>query len=429
MRCALLLLLFLAGLAVVSASETHPFSVHDMLAMQRISDPQVSPDGRRIVFALRTTDLEANRGRTDLWLVGVDGEGLRRLTSDPAPDGNPRWSPDGRWIYFLSSRSERMQVWRIAVDGGEAEQLTDQPLDITSLAVSPDGKHLAVSMDVFVDCDSPQCSRDRLDEIAARKATGRVYERLFIRHWDAWKDGRRSHLFVVPVGGGEAVDVMRGMDADCPSKPFGGPEEYTFAPDGGSLVFTARDAGREEAWSTDFDLYAAPADGSKAPSGLTSDNPDGKTLAYLAMNRPGFESDRQRIVLRPWPDGAPRVLTEGWDRSPRSLAWSADGATLYTSADNLGQRSLFAVDTATGEATPIVEQGTVRSVAVAGDRLVYALDHLRSPAELYSVRPDGRDGRRVTRSSPSPAGTTRWCTPTRSSRSTSTPGARRPWPS
>jgi dipeptidyl aminopeptidase/acylaminoacyl peptidase len=392
--------------SALQATETHPFSIHDMLAMDRIADPQVSPDGESIVFVRRTTDLEQNRGRTDLWLVGTDGEGLRQLTSHPAGEGNPRWSANGGSVFFLSTRSDSSQVWVIAVDGGEARQVTELPLDVTSLAVSPDGARIAVSMDVFADCQDLACTSDRLTAVEESKTSARVYEQLFIRHWDTWKDGRRSHLFVLPAAGGEAVDVMRGMEADCPSKPFGGPEEYTFTPDGSGVVFSARDAGREEAWSTDFDLYLAPAGGSAAPRNLTEANqawdtqptfsPDGKTLAYLAMREPGYESDRFRIVLRSWPQGKDRVLTEDWDRSPGGIAWSADAKTIYANAANVGQRSLFAISTSGGKVRTVVEQGTVRAFAEAGDRIVFGMDHLNSPVELYSARLDGGDVEQLT---------------------------------
>jgi len=131
------------------AAETHPFSVHDMLAMDRISEPAVSPDVKLVVFTLRTTDLEANRGRTDLWVVGTDGTGLRRLTTHEAGDSNPVWSPCGKCIFFLSTRSGSSQVWRIRTDGGEARQVTQLPLDVGCLTVSPDGRTLAVTMEVF----------------------------------------------------------------------------------------------------------------------------------------------------------------------------------------------------------------------------------------------------------------------------------------
>jgi len=391
-----------------AAEFSHPFSVYDMLAMDRISGPQVSPDGRLVVFAVRKTDLEANKGRTDLWLVGADGSGLRRLTSHPASDHSPRWTPDGNAVFFLSSRSGSSQVWRIRVDGGEAQQVTDLPLDVGNLIISPDGESLGFTIEVYPDCDSVEQTKQRLDEEAKRKSSGLIYDGVFVRHWDTWKDGRRSHLFVMPSTGTDSpVDVMRGMDADTPSKPFGGSEDFTFTPDGKELVFTARDVGPKEPWSTDFDLYRVPVDGLTPSVCLTENNeawdscpafsPDGKTMAYLAMARPGYESDRFRIVLRAWPGGDERVLTEDWDRSPSSLCWSADGSEIYATASNLGQRSLFAINAASGAMREVVRHGYVRSPTVTGERIIFGLDHLKSPVELWSVRPDGTGTRPVTR--------------------------------
>ncbi|MBN2592250.1 MAG: S9 family peptidase [Sedimentisphaerales bacterium] len=406
--------LFLIFLFVATGSsyaadldQTHPFSIHDMLAMDRLSDPQVSPDGRLIVFVLRKTDLEENKGLTDLWLIGADGTALRRLTSHKAADSNPCWAPDGKSIWFVSARSDSSQVWRIAIDGGEAEQMTQQPLDVGNLIVAPDGRHIAFTMDVFPDCNTPGETKERLDEIEKRKTSGRIYGSIFVRHWDTWKDGRRSHLFVMSAAGGKAADVMSGMDADTPSKPFGGPEEITFTPDGKAVIFAARDVGVEEPWSTDFDLYLAPVDGLEPPKCLTEKNqawdtnpvfsPDGKTLAYLAMARPGYESDRFRIILRRWPGSLERVLTEDWDRSPSSICFSPDGNTIYATAANTGQISLFAIDVKTGAARTIVKDGRIDSPCIAGQRIVYGLSSLNSPVELCSVNPDGDDVRQITK--------------------------------
>jgi dipeptidyl aminopeptidase/acylaminoacyl peptidase len=393
----------------VSVAESHPFSIHDMVAMERVSDPQLSPDRSTIVFVLRTTDLEANRGRTDLWRVGVDGQGVRRLTTHPDSDTQPRFAPDGRSIYFLSTRSGSSQVWRIPADGGEAEPVTQEPLDVGAFAIAPDGRHVAFSMEVFPDCPDVACTTERLAEHAERKTSARVYQQLLIRHWDTWKDGRRSHLFVRSLApdAAPARDVMRGMDADCPNKPFGGPEDFTFTPDAKSLVFSARDVGREEAWSTNFDLYVVPIDGGMPPKSITASNPawdahpsfspDGKTLAWFAMRRPGYESDRYGIRLRAWPDGPDRDLAESWDRSVGSATWSSDSRTLFVTADHLGQRPLFAIEVATGKVRTVIDHGTVRASLDAGTRLVYQQDHLRSPSELYTAKPDGSDVRPVTR--------------------------------
>jgi len=416
MRVVVLVLAMVSAIEVASAEEqkTHPFSVHDMLAMDRLSDWQVSPDGKMIVFTRRTTDLEANKGRTDLCVVGADGSGLRRLTTHPDADHSPRWNADGKSICFLSTRSGSSQIWRIAADGGEAEQVTKEPLDIGTFVLSRDGSRIAFSMEVFPDADSVEATKKRLDETAASKSTGRVYDRLFFRHWDTWKDGRRSHLFVMPTSGGTAVEVMKGMDADSPSKPFGGSEEFTFTPDGKAVVFTARDAGRDEAWSTDLDLYLAPIDGSAKPKCLTEANkatdtqpvfsPDGKTLAYLAMARPGYEADAYRVHLMEWPGGSPRAIASY--HSPGSIAWSPDGNTIYTTGDHKGQHSLFAVEVQGAEkrvgqevlqSRTIVAEGNVASPDMSGDRIVFGLDHLKSPVELYSIKTDGSDMKQITR--------------------------------
>ena len=390
----------------VCAQETHPFSVHDMLAMDRISGQQVSPDGRQIVFVVRKTDSEANRGRTDLWLVHTDGTGLTQLTTNPAGDFSPRWSADGKFIYFLSTRSGSSQIWKLNVSGGEAQQVSDLPLDVDNLLLSPDGQQFAFTMAVFPDCETIQCTTQKLADKRNSKASGIIFERLFIRHWDVWEDGRRSHVFVMPTAGGEAVDIMPGMDADSPSKPFGGAEEITFTPNSKAVIFTARNVGIKEPWSTDFDLYLAPIDGSKPPQCLTEQNeawdttpafsPDGKTLAYMAMQRPGYESDRFRIVLRPWPNGQKRVLTEKWDYSPRNILWARNGKTIYTTASNRGQVSLFAIDVKSGTAKILVEEGTVRSPQLAGTRIIFGRDYLKSPVELYSIKSSGKNQRQIT---------------------------------
>ena len=408
MRRALIAACLLACFPLVTPAATpgpRPFDVRDLIAFDRLSEPGVAPDGRQVVFTVSSLDLAANKRRSDLWLVGTDGSGLRPLTRHPDSDTSGTWSPDGKTVYFLSTRSGSSQVWKLPLDGGEAQQLTTLPLDVGSFVLSPDGKSLALSMEVFPG-STPEETRKRLDEIAAGKATGKTYDRLFFRHWDSWADGRRNHIFVMPASGGTPVDVMKDMDADAPSKPFGGRSEYTFTPDSRGIVFGARNAGREEAWSTNFDLFVAPADGSAAPRNLTSANPawdahpafspDGRTLAYTAMKRPGYEADRFRIVLRAWPEGAERVLTEAWDRSAGDLAWSADGKTLFTTSDDLGNHALFAIDVASGKVRTVVGKGHVVSPQVHGKRLVYLLDTLRGPAELHSTRTDGTYTSRLT---------------------------------
>ncbi len=339
MRKAIYIFLLTVAIGAEAAEAPHPFTARDLNAMQRISDPRPSPDGRQVAFVVRTTDFEANRGRNDLWLVGIDGSGATRLTTDAAADTDPRWAPDGKGLYFMSTRSGSSQLWRIPIPGTdkEAVQITDLPLDVSNLLMSPDGSRLAFSLEVFPDCPTVACTVDRLAAKEKSKTSARVYDGGFARHWDTWSDGRRNHLFVASLSGnkiGEPVDLTQGMWADVPSKPFGDATEWAFAPDGKTLVFAARLAGeknREEPWSTNFDLYEARVDGSGEPRNLTAANPawdtqpvfapDGKTLAYLRMSRPGFEATASGSSCATWL----RARSGSWRRSgtaPR-MGWSS----------------------------------------------------------------------------------------------------------
>ncbi|REG27289.1 dipeptidyl aminopeptidase/acylaminoacyl peptidase [Archangium gephyra] len=409
MEDPLTLSLFAALALTAAPAQPQPFTVQDQVSMRRISNPSVSPDGKRIAFVLRTTDLEANKGRTDLWLVNADGTGLRQLTSSPESEAQPVWSPDGQGLYFLSSRGGSRQVFRLPLDGGESQAVTKLPLDVGAFALSRDGKTLAVALEVYPDCPTLECTTQRQKEKTQSKSTGQVYDKLFVRHWDTWGNGKRSHLFVLPVDGGAAPrDVMAGMDADGPSKPFGGPDEFTFTPDGKGLVFAARDVGNSESWSTDLDLFLAPVDKAGTPRKLTEKNratdthpvfsPDGKTLAYLAMSRPGFESDRLRVVLRSWPEGKERVLAEQWDRSAGSLTWSPDGKSVLVTADDVGHHRAFSLDVASGQVTAFSGPGYAAEPQPLPDgRIALLRDDLKSPADLYTVRADGSELRQLTR--------------------------------
>ena len=417
---AVLLAAFATPSQADDTAETHGLTADDLVRMNRLSDPQPSHDGQWIAYTLRTTDMEADRGRTDLWIA--DAASLsepQRLTTHEASDSTPRWAPDGKSIFFLSSRDESSQVWRLPMIAGEAVQVTDLPLDVSGFSLSPDGSHLAVAMDVFVDCETLECTVDRLAEVDNSPTMGRVYEQLFVRHWDTWKDGRRSHLFVVPVDASDNVspiDVSAGLDADVPTKPWGGFEEVAWTPDGTGLVFTARDAGREEPWSTNFDLWYAPADGSAAPARLTSNpawdtqptfTPDGQHLAYLAMARAGFEADQLELVLRTWTQGeagaelgAEMKLTTNWDRSVGGYFFADDFAdgrgTIYVTAGDRGNVRLFALDAESGQVDEIWGNGHVRTASRVGDRFVFGLDTLTHPVDLFSVALDGSDPKQLT---------------------------------
>jgi dipeptidyl aminopeptidase/acylaminoacyl peptidase len=272
LRFTLALVGVLAAGAALAQPAAKPFTPEDLVRLKRVSDPQASPDGRYVAYVQSETDLDANKLPTDIWLVDLEAKDAapRHLTRNAANDTSPRWSPDGKSLYFLSTRSGSSQVWRLQMAGGEATQVTDYPRDVGTLKVAPAGSRIAITMDVLPDCADLQCTRDKLDAQGRLKESGRTYDRLFIRHWDTWSDGTRSHLFVATVGpdgrAGTPTDVSKPLDADVPSKPFGGDEEFAFSPDGQSIVFTARIAGGTEPGSTNFDLFRSPVDGSEPPA-------------------------------------------------------------------------------------------------------------------------------------------------------------------
>jgi dipeptidyl aminopeptidase/acylaminoacyl peptidase len=395
------------ALSATASAAPKGLTIQDMLAMQRVGAPVVSPDGKRVVFAVRDTDYDANKGRFDLWLANVDGGAPVHLTTSPDNDTDPAWTPDGKWIYFMSTRSGSGQVWRISATGGEAEQVTKLPADVNGFALFPDGRHLALTVDVWPDARSIAESVKRDADKAKSKVKAKVYDQLMVRHWDEWEDGKYSHVFVwSPDKPDDAKDLTPGQRTDTPVKPHDGMEDVAIAPDGKSIAFVARVGGREEAWTTNTDVYLVPADGRSRPVDLTADNkaydfapvfsPDGKQLALTMMKRPGYEADRLRVAVIDMATKKLRVVTEGWDRSAEGLEWSRDGRTIYASAENVGNHSLFAIDVATGTPKVLVDKGTNNSARVAGDRIVYVHDGLVQPAELFTVKPDGSEPRQLT---------------------------------
>jgi dipeptidyl aminopeptidase/acylaminoacyl peptidase len=406
-RRLIALSLLAAGAAIAPAAApaqpppTQPFSVQDLIRLQRISDVHAAPDGIRVLYTLRTTDVAANRGRTAIWVLDSAKRGAQpvRLTDEAANASAGEWSADGRLIYFLSGRSGTSQVWRVTDTGAEPLQITNLPFEVGSFRVSPKGDRILVSLPVFPDCPDLACTKKRLDTAAASPASGRLHTRVFVRHWDTWSDGRRSQLFALPlddkgVAGGEAVNLSAGLDGDVPGKPFGGREDYAFSPDGTKVAFAVRVAPAGEPWSTNFDIYETAAAGGTARN-LTADNPawdgqpayspDGALLAYVATDRPGFESDKFHLELLNLKTGEKRPLTRAWDRSIAAFAWSRDGKTVFAGTDHLGQHPLWAIDTATGRASAITGAGEVESFGVGASKVFYTQSNLGAPADLYAV--------------------------------------------
>ena len=399
----------------------HPFDVRDLVMMDRVSDPQLSPDGKRIVYQLRETNYAANKGVTSIWMQDVGGKdatSVQLVKPGIMPSSNPRWSPDGKFVYFLAKTkgSEVTNLMRIGVSPKVEEApevVAPYTFDVNDFRISPDGRRFLLTVDVYPDCAEEICTRKPVKSTEA-KVSGTLHDKLFIRHWDTWADGRRSQLYIADIdlaANNKSVIprprwLSRGIDGDVPSKPFGDDSEYAFSPDGRTVYFDVRIAGTTEAWSTNFDIYSVPADGSAKPKNLTESNPawdsaplpsaDGKTLYYLAMKRPGFEADRFAIMALDLGSGKSREIDPQWDRSAGALRLSKNGRTLYTTTDDNGDHALFAIDIASGKATRLTGPGQVEGFSVVDDQIVYALSTLKTPADLFRMDARGKGAHQLT---------------------------------
>ena len=387
----------LLALAAAFPANARPLTIDDVTMLSRVGAPVTSADGRWLVWAQRETDLAANKGRYDLWRLDMT---KRRAKPEPLAaeadvnENDPQIV--GSTVYFTSNKGGDDAVWAIGIDGSNPRKLTGFQGGLGGFKVAPTGDKIVVWADRKPGAPSLAPALEKKDPNAGG---GRTYDQLFVRHWDTWADGNRQQLFVLRLGAdgapGDGVAVVGKLVGDAPSKPFGGAEEVTWSPDGRTLYFALREAGRIEATSTNLDIFQVAADGSSAPVNLTASNPatdnqpavspDGRSLAYVAMKRAGYEADRQVLMVRDLASGQVRALTEGWDRSVGSIAWSADAKTLYVTADDVQDTPLFAIDAASGKVSRLTKAGHVAGVSVTPKGVVVALDSLVAPDDYWLV--------------------------------------------
>ena len=392
----------IAAIAIPTAATARPMTATDMHMMHRLGAPEVSPDGRTAIFTISATDLAANKRNNQLHSLD-----LTRKGAAPQPVAGTEgahsavFGPDGA-LYFLKAVGERDQLHRMTV-GGTAAAISDFGADISGFKIAPTGDRVIVWADQK-DCPDLACAATTFP--AKPEGSGRVYDQLFVRHWDTWVEpGVRSRIYSFPVENGRltgmGVRLTGELVGDTPSKPFGGGEEIAFSKDGRTVFFALREAGRIEATSTNLDIFSAPADGSAPPVNLTDANdatdtlpavsPDGRTLAYVAMARPGYESDRQVVMLRDLASGAVRPLTQNWDRSAGSLTWAPDGLSIYVEAGDTLDNPLFRIDVATGRVTRLTRDGTAHNARPLRDgSVLYTLNSVHKPDDLFRIDRRGR---------------------------------------
>ncbi|WP_240911190.1 S9 family peptidase [Paludisphaera soli] len=384
-----------------SGADKRPINIDDLLAVKSVGDPQISPDGASVVYVVSELDKDVGKTNSSLWLVPTDGGEPKKLTSAPGANNHPRWSPDGKTIAFVSSRGGSSQVWLLPIDGGEARQLTKLPIDVDGPIWSPKGDRIAFAAQVYPG-KSPEETAAKDKEKEESKSKVRTYDHLMVRHWNAWDEGKKSHLFVADAKTGEAVDLTPKLEANTPPAPFGGSNDYAWSPDGETLAFTAEPL-KDHAWSTNTDVWLVPAKGGEAKN-LTESNPaadaspafspDGKHLAFIAQGRPGFESDLWVLRVRNLESGETLDASSYLDRPIQGFGWKS-ATELIASIDDNGTVPIVVLPISAKPAKldRLAEGGVNASASVGrpeGASFAYIHHEADKPGEVYFKKGDAQ---------------------------------------
>ena len=401
------LLTFLAAVLftmVTDAQSKRAITFDDLVGFGRISDPQISPDGKTVAFVVTLQLKDENKSTSRIFLVNVTGGDVRQLTSAKDVSSSPRWMPDGKNIAFISTRDSTSQIWTISAYSGLAIKVSQIATEAAGLVVSPDGKWFAFSSDVYPDCMDEDCNAKRLEAAVKSKVKAKIFTILPYRVWNSWKDGKRSHLFVMPTTGGKALDVTPG-EYDTPPIDLGGNWDYAFSPDSREIAFT-RNPDSLVAVSTNNEIYIEPVTGGTAKN--ISNNPandsqplyspDGKYIAYRMMRRAGFEADRRELVLYERASGKIVNLTETFDYSVDDVVWSPDSKSLFFNVDEKGNVSIFKVTVNDKKITAILDKGYNTSLRITpdGKTMVMTKESIKMPAELFRLDIDGKNLKQIT---------------------------------
>ena len=389
----------LLACSTLALAQERRFTIDDLMKVRRVGDPQVSPKGDLVAFTITDMDQAANKSTSQIYLVPLSGGEPRQLTNDDRSSTTPRWSPDGEKLAFVSARDGEDQIWTIDISSGALKKVTTISTGAGDPVWSPDGKWLAFASDIYPECNDDACNKKRADEVAANKVKAHVATRLLYRHWKSWKEGMRTHVFVVSSAGGEAKDMTPG-DYDAPPFSLGGPTDYAFSPDSRELAFTSNHD-KVEATSTNADVWIVAVRGGTARN-LTASNhgydgsaqysPDGRYLAYRSQVTPGYESDRFRLMLYDLKTNQAKSISESLDSSIDEFAFSSDSKTIFLTAEERGRAPIYTVAVSGGPIKKIISgEGFNSDVHPTkdGHALVFARSSNVKPGEIYRANADG----------------------------------------
>jgi dipeptidyl aminopeptidase/acylaminoacyl peptidase len=383
---------------IYGSSNVLPFTVNDLLKVRRVGDPQVSPDNRMIAYTIADTDKEANKRITQIYLISIDGGEPKQLTSGESSNSSPRWSPDGKRIAFISTREGGSQIWTMDINGGDLKRITNISTGASGLLWSPDGRWIAFVSDVYPECKDDECNRRREEEVSKSKVKAKVIDRLLYRHWDTWKDNKRTHVLVVSSDGKDIRDLTPG-DYDAPPFSLGGPLDYHFSPDSKELAF-ARNTDKNEALSTNGDIFIVPVAGGE-PERITGKNtgndlspqysPDGRYIAYRSQAKAGFESDRWKLMLYDRSTKQVRSLTESLDTWVESFIFTNDGKRLYLTGSERGRQLIYSVPVEGGSIERVITEkfNDDLNITTDGKLLVFTRQSSQRPVEIFKANADG----------------------------------------
>lgn len=387
-----------AGNPLVDIPEFHSadgiFDVDALEALGRVSDPRVSPDGKRVLFGISYENVELNKSNNDLYVMNIDGSGLTRITATEKSENGAVWMGDGSKIAFMSADADgKMQLWVMNADGSGRVQASDVPEGIGGFLFSPDQKQVVLIRNVKYARNAADIYPD------LPKATGRVVDDLMYKHWDEWVT-EIPHPFVGTFDGnkvGELKDILGDEPFESPMKPFGGAESFAWTPDSKQLVYTCRKKkGMDYALSTNSDLFLYNiADGSvrnltEGMMGYDTNpafSPDGTYMAWLSMEHDGYESDKNRLMLLDMATGVRTDLTADWDYTIDQFAWNPDGKQLWFTAPHLGTIPVFNIDLKTRKVTQLTDgEWDYTGICPVNNKTIITMRHsMLRPNEVLSL--------------------------------------------